>query len=112
MKERRAHREDVRALVQFGAGSLFRRRVVVRAHDRRLRRDIHVRLLGELEQTEIAYLQVSLGGEQEIVGLEIAMDDRMPMGVVQAFEGLSEPERRQLRGWAAMLPMPAGQIAA
>jgi hypothetical protein len=89
-----------------------RRHELRRADDGRLRRLLHEELPGPLEQPEVANFQMPLAGQQEIVRLQVAVNDRMPVSVVQPFQRLPEPAQGQLGGCDAVLLEPVPQVAA
>ena len=115
--EDRAEGEDVGAVVRALSANLLRRHVAERSQDDawlgagRNRGEVgltpHTRGLGELRQAEVEDLHPAVGGDEEILGLQIAVNDPLLVrggeavrdadGVVHGAAGRELPSARTAR---------------
>ena len=83
--EQAAEREHIGAAVDALAGHLLRRHVAERSQHDSLRRARHGRAIGAggvetlQRQPEIENLDVAVAGQEDVLGLEVAMDDALGM---------------------------------
>src|SRR6516225_430955 len=82
-----------------------------RANNRSVWRCIAGALLDLFEKTEIADFQVPFGSDEEVVGLDIPMQDRTPMGILQSLQRLAKPTQTEIELWRPLPRQPASQVA-
>src|SRR5947209_10748944 len=82
------------------------------ADDGGVRRQTGFRLVRLFKQTKIADFQMTLGREQEVVRLDVAVKHVVPMSVMEPLKSLAEPPGGQVYRSAAVLPLPTRQVAA
>ena len=99
--------EDVRSMVDPLALHLFGRHIADGPHDRSFGRLLpgHGRNLsttlfgqglGQLGEAEIQHLGIAVAGDHDVVGLEIAVDDALGVGLGEPLRRLAEPTEQVL----------------
>jgi hypothetical protein len=102
--EHAAQRVQIAAVVDVaGAAALLGRHVHRRAHDRRgLGLDLAAGVVGQLGDAEVEDLgalaagDLAIGHEEDVLGLEIAVDDASPVGGVERRRDLAQDPQRVL----------------
>jgi hypothetical protein len=109
--QHRPHGVQVGAVIHRPVGDHLRRQVQHRADDHALLGQAHVPSFQR--QPKVGHLDVSIGCDHDILGLDVAMDDALGVGVGQRPQRAADGAQRAAhRQWAAALHHHRAQVPA